>query len=720
MTQGRLTLLLLLFFLALALPTSILVYQAYGQLKWEAFYQHQRLARELTLRIDAGFRNVIEREGNRPISDYEFLNVTGEGETAFLQPSPLSRFPLESDLSGLLGYFQVDAAGRLRTPTVPETDASAYGISASELQQRVQLAGRIRGILGENRLVGKSDESATIGATEGAGAAARSPASEEALDDSLEMMERADSSLLSSAPESAFSRIVSSDMAADETAESDADRLAQSGFDNLSSRKLNVPAASEAATDQVKDLKFEDNYQVAAEAQAIAAEADAAQVAAAGAALEKKTEAKRSRKEKVSLPQAMSPSMILQETVAEEEQVVADLLAGQQSIRIETFESEVEPMEFALLDSGHFVLFRRVWHRDERYVQGVLIDQASFIDGLIKAPFRESTLSSMSELIVAYRGAILRQYSAEYSRLYRPGAEQDSSELLYQGRLIAPFGDVELIYTLARLPIGAGGQVIIWSALVLALVLIGGCLMLLRLGQRQLALARQQQDFVSAVSHELKTPLTSIRMYGEMLREGWVDESKRKTYYDFIFHESERLTRLINNVLQLARLSRNEQTASISPVTVGAAIAELKPRLESQLEASGFSLNIDGEVEVETLLIPVDVDWFIQIFINLVDNAVKFSADAENHSIDLQFRQMHDGRVQFAVRDYGPGIEADQMKKIFTLFYRSENELTRETVGTGIGLALVRQLAGAMRAEVDVVNSEPGAEFRICFPSVAA
>jgi len=262
--------------------------------------------------------------------------------------------------------------------------------------------------------------------------------------------------------------------------------------------------------------------------------------------------------------------------------------------------------------------------------------------------------------------------------------------------------------------------VIIWSALVLALVLIGGCLMLLRLGQRQLALARQQQDFVSAVSHELKTPLTSIRMYGEMLREGWVDEAKRKTYYDFIFHEAERLTRLINNVLQLARLSRNEQTASISPVTVGAALAELKPRLESQLEASGFSLSIDGEVEVEQLLIPVDVDWFIQIFINLVDNAVKFSAAAENRSIDLQFRQMQDGRVQFAVRDYGPGIEADQMKKIFTLFYRSENELTRETVGTGIGLALVRQLSGAMRAEVDVVNAEPGAEFRIRFPTVSA
>ena len=239
--------------------------------------------------------------------------------------------------------------------------------------------------------------------------------------------------------------------------------------------------------------------------------------------------------------------------------------------------------------------------------------------------------------------------------------------------------------------------------------------MLLRLGQRQLALARQQQDFVSAVSHELKTPLTSIRMYGEMLREGWVDETKRKTYYDFIFHEAERLSRLINNVLQLARLSRNEQAASISAISVAAALAELRPRLESQLEASGFELHIEGEAAVEAMQIEVDIDWFIQIFINLVDNAIKFSANATTRRIDIRCQRLQDGRLQFAVRDHGPGIEADQMKKIFTLFYRSENELTRETVGTGIGLALVHQLASAMNAEVDVVNCEPGAEFRLRF-----
>jgi signal transduction histidine kinase len=693
MTQRRLTLLLVLFFVALALPTSILVYQAYGQLKWEAFYQHQRLARELTLRIDDGFRDLIEREENRPMSDYEFLNVSGSEGSAFLQRSPLSQFPLDVEVPGLLGYFQVDASGALRTPIVPETNASSYGIPPSELQQRKQQEGRIRGILDQNRLVGKSDV-ATTPTVFG-----------EVMAEEEMAQERVDSPSL----------VMELDSASSSIAMDDRDNLGQAGFDQLTTRKLKAPAESRAPADQVKDLKLEDSYQVAAD--------DVPEVQRLDA--DKQAEVKRARKEKVNLPEALQEQVqSFEKSVADEDNETDDMAASapvlnQQAIRIQTFESEVEPMEFALLDSGHFVLFRRVWHQNERYVQGILIDQANFIERLIAPAFRESSLSSMSKLIVAYQGSILQNYAADYSRLYRPSAEQASNELLYQSRLIAPFGDIELIYALARLPVGAGGQVIIWSAVVLAIVLVGGCLMLLRLGQRQLALARQQQDFVSAVSHELKTPLTSIRMYGEMLREGWADEAKRKTYYDFIFYEAERLTRLINNVLQLARMSRNEQAGTLTDMTVGEALAELKPRLESQLEPSEFELLITGINEVESARIKIDIDWFIQIFINLVDNAVKFSANGAQKRVDIRCQLMQDGKIQFSVRDYGPGIDPDQMKKIFKLFYRSENELTRETVGTGIGLALVHQLASAMQTEVDVVNCEPGAEFRLRIASLA-
>lgn len=80
---------------------------------------------------------------------------------------------------------------------------------------------------------------------------------------------------------------------------------------------------------------------------------------------------------------------------------------------------------------------------------------------------------------------------------------------------------------------------------------------------------------------------------------------------------------------------------------------------------------------------------------------------------------MSDDRVQFSVRDFGPGVPDDQMKKIFELFYRSESELTRETVGTGIGLAIVHQLTVAMNGSVDLVDAQPGAEFRVTFPVAA-
>ena len=341
MTQRRLSFLLVLFFLALAIPSSVLVYQAYGQLKWEAFHQHQRLARELTLRIDAGFSELIRREENRPISDYAFLNITGSEGTGFLQRSPLSAFPAESDIPGLLGYFQVDGDGRLRTPLVPDEDAASFGISSNELRQRERQERVILGILDQNRLVVKTDLVA-------------SPEVEE------ESMDLGFSTLESDSLESVLSNkeiLLERAMVAD-------DRKAEvtSAFDELTARKA-APAETAVSSEQVKDLKLEDRYDVAAsegEAQPLQQQ--------------KKSEikAKRTRKEQVNLPQAVTSEAYRLEKNnlgADGASAADEPVLNRQLIRIQTFESEVEPMEFALLDSGHFVLFRRVWQdRDVKII----------------------------------------------------------------------------------------------------------------------------------------------------------------------------------------------------------------------------------------------------------------------------------------------------------------------------------------------------------------
>jgi two-component system phosphate regulon sensor histidine kinase PhoR len=266
-----------------------------------------------------------------------------------------------------------------------------------------------------------------------------------------------------------------------------------------------------------------------------------------------------------------------------------------------------------------------------------------------------------------------------------------------------------------QLPVGPGGRVVGWTAVTLTLVLTGGFYLMYRAALRQIALTRQQQDFVSAVSHELKTPLTSIRLYGEMLKEGWATEERRQTYYDYICAESERLTRLIENVLQLARLTRNELRVELKPVPVGELMEGLRPKIATQIERAGFELRLD--CPAPNAVVRVDQDFFAQLLINLVDNALKFSRDAECRAVEIGCRMADAHNVRFSVRDYGPGIPSDQMKKIFRLFYRSGNELTRETVGTGIGLALVRQLTLTMNGRVDVVNRDPGAELRLTFPA---
>jgi signal transduction histidine kinase len=288
---------------------------------------------------------------------------------------------------------------------------------------------------------------------------------------------------------------------------------------------------------------------------------------------------------------------------------------------------------------------------------------------------------------------------------------------LYQTRLSAPLGEFQLLLTIDRLPAGTGARIVGWSSVLLFGVLTLGFLALYRLGLRQIRLARQQQDFVSAVSHELKTPLTSIRMYAELLREGWADEARKRGYYDFIHDESERLSRLIANVLQLARLERNELRLELKPMAVPALMDMLRSKVHTQIESAGFHCSYVLDPDCAQRHVDVDPDAFVQIIINLVDNALKFSAASEPRAIDIAVHARGAQSVAWSVRDHGPGVPKAQRKRIFQLFYRSGNELTRETTGTGIGLALVQQLARAMQGEVDVINRDPGAEFVLTMPS---
>lgn len=700
-----------LFFLALSVPSVILVNQAYSQLKWEAFYQHRTLAEELSARINRRFGQLITTEESRAFGDYSFLVVSGVPEANYLQPSPLSRYPANANFPGLLGYFQIDAKGQFTTPLLPQPaiQAASYGIPTPEIAERQNLQAQIFSILRDNQLVQPRLEQDQLGMSK-----PTAPESVTSFGARRVEMEGNDEMAASLPAEIArLEEVVANSSASAQGARTDKaeaftfnrespvdfERLKGNQAGELQQQKLDALSSY----GRVEDLKLRSRYDH--------------QQSAAEASTKLKKRAARKEQSAVPMPQAAPEPALYDQAPTEKRRASADTDEAAATLKITIFESEIDPFDFALMDSGHFVIYRNVWRNGRRLIQGAIIEQQAFLKGLIEAQFRETGLSQMSDLLVAYQGSVFSAFGGISGRGYLSLNSPDANgELLYQTRLSAPFSDLELLFSINHLPTGQGAAVVGWTALILAAVLLGGLLLMYRLGARQISLARQQQDFVSAVSHELKTPLTSIRMYSEMLREGWADADKRKRYYDFIFEESERLSRLIANVLQLARMNRNDIQLDLKPYSIQTLFDNLHSKLGVQIDNAGFTLTLTVDPSAQDAVVKVDVDAFTQILINLVDNAIKFSAKAKKCAVEISASLSGHNSVIIAVRDYGPGVPKNQMKKIFRLFYRSETELTRETVGTGIGLALVHQQLQAMGGKVDVLNRDPGAEFRLTLP----
>ncbi len=679
-------------FLALAAPSVVLTVQAYQQLRWEAFHQQRLLAEELVARIDSDTNALIAAEEARAFTDYGFLVVTGE---RYIQRSPLSNLPPASDLPGLVGYFQVDADGAFSTPLLPATPAAldALALTAEEYEQRLNRQSVLRRLLAQastavsKRAVGSADTDAAVSydATDSYDATGvdaqktAAPASAPAR-----IAAKAESGALENAQEQIQE-------------ESELDAAVTSASKDIF-RQFDLPenqVAEEGSLSnrygRVDQLKLDDAYET------------------------------RGRRKTTSAPTLAETPTIAQQSGKRLERnraVDGEAFTGIQTpaeLPVDVFESEVDPLIFNRLDAEHFVLYRKVWRDGQRFVQGAVVQQQAFLEALIEKAFRDAAISQNAHLVIAYAGDVLRVLRPGLQKDYLSRSSDLAGNLLLRANLSAPAADLGLIFSAAQLPVPPGSTTITWAAAIIALVLCAGFIVIYQTGMRQIRLAEQQQDFVSAVSHELKTPLTSIRMYGEILKAGWADEAKKRTYYDFIFSESERLTRLINNVLQLARLTRNEHPHKLADIQVQELLEQVTSKVSSAVESAGFVLEARVEPPALNASVRVDTDAFAQIMINLVDNALKFSANASRKTIELGCR-LKDGGVEFSVRDFGPGVAKDQMKMIFKLFYRSENELTRVTVGTGIGLALVSQLVDAMHGEIDLVNREPGAEFRVVVP----
>lgn len=361
-----------------------------------------------------------------------------------------------------------------------------------------------------------------------------------------------------------------------------------------------------------------------------------------------------------------------------------------------TFQVEVDPMQSVFIDADHILIFRRIVIHNQIFRQGFVLLVQPFLRHLLDAHFASQPMARFTNLQLKLLGNEAGNLAVQ------AGAAASHPGFSIHRTFPRPFSFVQATLACDRIPPSAGRRT--WNIMVTATALIFsiGLFSIYRSARAVMELAERRATFVSSVTHELKTPLTNIRMYIEMLEQGIAQSPEReREYLRILLSESGRLTRLINNVLEFSKLEKKHRKADLHKGNLDDVIAEIQELMQEKLRQEGFTLTID---KAEIAPFPYDREMMVQILINLMENSLKFSKNATNRQITLAVLPQGD-RIHISLADAGPGIPPSALKKIFDDFYRVDSEQVRNTQGTGIGLALVKKFAAAMGGTVSAANN---------------
>ena len=252
------------------------------------------------------------------------------------------------------------------------------------------------------------------------------------------------------------------------------------------------------------------------------------------------------------------------------------------------------------------------------------------------------------------------------------------------------------------------------GATILVLVfLIGGMTLTIRATDREARLAQAKSNFVANVSHELKTPLSLLSLFSEILELGRVkNEEKRTEYYRIIRHESLRLNKVIDNILDFSKIEAGRKTYDFADADIAEVIESVLSSYRYQIVNSGFDVQTNIQPDLPPVLI--DRDAMAQAISNLVDNAIKYSRDEKQLSITTEKRGSD---LSIEIADHGIGIPRAEQAKVFEKFYRVGNGLVHDVKGSGLGLSLVQHIIEAHHGTISVESDVgKGSRFTILLP----
>ena len=253
----------------------------------------------------------------------------------------------------------------------------------------------------------------------------------------------------------------------------------------------------------------------------------------------------------------------------------------------------------------------------------------------------------------------------------------------------------------------------IYIIVIIDLVLLFGAWLIYHNVKKQMELAQLKSDFISNVSHEIRTPLALISMYIETLDMNRVKtEKKKKEYYSVIYNETQRLSKLVNKILNFSQIDNNKKKYTFSETDVNSIVKEVVNTFKYHLEDKNFELKLELADDIPA--IQADSEALADALVNLVDNAIKYSD--KQKFIGIKTGQQKDG-VFIEIKDNGIGISEGDQKKIFDKFYRvTEKNLAYKTKGSGLGLSIVKHVVDKHNAKISVRSKVgSGTSFRLVF-----
>lgn len=378
---------------------------------------------------------------------------------------------------------------------------------------------------------------------------------------------------------------------------------------------------------------------------------------------------------------------------------------------------EMDPIQSMALGDGLVYMFRRILVNNQVFRQGVVVDVQKFMEHLVVAHFAGQPMARFANLRITSADDS-QEFPMEVARV-SAGAASDSPSYIIEHAFSRPFGFLKATLAYDEIPRSEGRATLRWMTIAVAAIMLIGMVSIYQSARVVVDTSERRSNFVSSVTHELKTPLTNIRMYIEMLEQGMARTPEREQeYYRILGEETTRLSRLITNVLEFSRLESRRRKLDLAQGDFTDVLGRVSELMSEKLKQEGFELMVEEpEDSTDPLRFAYDPEVMVGVVLNLMENSVKFGVDSEEKKITLSLSEVGN-KVRIAVSDTGPGIPSHALKKVFDDFYRVEDEMTRSTKGTGIGLALVKKFVGAMGGTVRAENNkDAGCAIVMMFPS---